>query len=164
MTNSGIRPPKPATPRRRSLKMFRTKTITFEELQAKKYSLLEGTLKHLRNHWPAMHEELSKASKGRYGSDRIGPILVAQIELVIEKVKKDYETKIDRLYRENHRTVKEHQEELDKLKKEKKETDLKVKLLTLSNEELQRKMDAQNDLVASQYEQIQNLTGSTSKD
>jgi Skp family chaperone for outer membrane proteins len=111
-----------------------------------------------------MHEELIKASKGRYGSDRIGPILVAQIELVIEKVKKDYETKIDRLYRENHRTVKEIQEELDKLKKEKKETDLKVKLLTLSNEELKRKMDAQNDLVASQYEQIQNLTGSTSKD
>ncbi len=50
------------------------------------------------------------------------------------------------------------------LKKEKTETAIKVKLLTLSNEELKRKMDAQNDLVASQYEQIQNLTGGTSKD
>jgi len=144
--------------------MFGAKTITFEELEARRYSLLEGTLAHLGNHWPAMYEELIKASKGRYASDRIGPILVAQIELVIEKVKKDYETRIDRLDRENHRTMKELQEELDKLKKEKKETAIEVKLLTLSNEELQRKMDAQNDLVASQYEQIQNLTGGTSKE
>jgi Skp family chaperone for outer membrane proteins len=143
--------------------MFGAKTITFEELQAKKYSLLEGTLAHLGNHWPAMHEELIKASKGRYTSDHIGPILVAQIELVIEKAKKDYETKINRLYEENHSKVKDLQQELNMLKKEKTETDLKVKLLTLSNEELKRKMDAQNDLVASQYEQIQNLTGSTSK-
>jgi Skp family chaperone for outer membrane proteins len=144
--------------------MFGAKTITFEELEARRYSLLEGTLAHLGKHWPAMYEELIKASKGRYASDRIGPILVAQIELVIEKVKKDYETRIDRLDRENHRTMKELQEELDKLKKEKKETAIEVKLLTLSNEELQRKMDAQNDLVASQYEQIQNLTGGTSKE
>jgi Skp family chaperone for outer membrane proteins len=144
--------------------MFGAKTITFEELEARRYSLLEGTLAHLGRHWPAMYEELIKASKGRYASDRIGPILVAQIELVIEKVKKDYETRIDRLDRENHRTMKELQEELDKLKKEKKETAIEVKLLTLSNEELQRKMDAQNDLVASQYEQIQNLTGGTSKE
>ena len=144
--------------------MFRAKTITFEELQARKYSLLEGTLAYLGNHWPAMYEELIKASRGRYESDRIGPILVAQIELVIEKVKKDYETKIDQLYEENHRKVKDLQEELDMLKKEKTETAIKVKLLTLSNEELKRKMDAQNDLVASQYEQIQNLTGGTSKD
>jgi hypothetical protein len=83
---------------------------------------------------------------------------------VIEKAKKDYETKINRLYEENHRKVKDLQQELNMLKKEKTETDLKVKLLTLSNEELNRKMDDQNDLVASQYEQIQNLTGSTSKD
>lgn len=144
--------------------MFRAKTITFEELEARRYSLLEGTLAHLGNHWPAMHEELIKASKGRYASNRIGPILVAQIELVIEKVKKDYETKINRLNQENYSKVKELQEELDKLKKEKKETAINMKLLTLSNEEHQRKMDAQNDLVASQYEQIQNLTGSTSKD
>jgi hypothetical protein len=144
--------------------MFGAKTITFEELQAKKYSLLEGTLAHLGNHWPAMHEELIKASKGRYGSDRIGPILVAQIELVIEKVKKDYETRINQLYDENRRKVMDLQEELDMLKKEKKETAINMKLLTLSNEEHQRKMDAQNDLVASQYEQIQNLTGGTSKE
>lgn len=144
--------------------MFRPKTITFEELEARKYSLLEATLAHLGNHWPDMHEELIKASKERYSSDRIGPILVAQIELVIEKVKKDYETKINRLNQENYSKVKELQEELDKLKKEKKETAINMKLLTLSNEEHQRKMDAQNDLVASQYEQIQNLTGSTSKD
>ena len=144
--------------------MFGAKTITFEELETRRYSLLEGTLAHLGNHWPAMHEELIKVSKGRYASDRIGPILVAQIELVIEKVKKDYETKINRLYEENYRKVKDLQEELDKLKKEKTETATKVKLLTLSNEELKRKMDAQNDLVASQYEQIQNLTGGTSKE
>jgi len=142
--------------------VFGMKTITFDELQAKKYSLLEGTLAHLRNHWPAMYEELIKASKGRYGSDHIGPLLVAQIELVIEKVKKDYGTRINQLREENHRRVKDLQEELDMLKKEKKETSMKVKLLTLSNEELKRKMHAQNDLIASQYEQIQNLTGSTS--
>ena len=144
--------------------MFGAKTITFEELQAEKYSLLEGTLAHLWPHWPAMHEELIKASKGRYASDRIGPILVAQIELVIEKVKKDYETRITQLNDEKYRKVEDLQEELDKLKKEKKETATKVKLLILSNEELQRKMDAQNDLVASQYEQIQNLTGGTFKE
>lgn len=144
--------------------MFRAKTITFEELQARRYSLLEGTLTHLSDYWPAMYEELIKACRARNESNHIGPILVAQIELVIEKVKKDYETRIDRLYEENRRKVNGLQEELDMLKKEKTETARKMKLLTLSNEELKRKMDAQNDLVASQYEQIQNLTGGTSKE
>ena len=139
----------------------RTKLLSDEEFETLKYSVLKNTLGKLKNHWPTMAEEVIAAADRQYASDRIGNILVAQIELLIDAIKKEHQEQRSTESSRHWESEGALRKELTTLKETNNILELKMKRLEASNKEIQGKLNAQNDLIASLYEQIQSLTGNT---
>lgn len=136
--------------------------ITDQDIQNWKFDAIRQLLAPLKLAWPRIHIELITACDQQYDPSRLGDILVAELSQlleanqIIEKQKQD----------EIREALRKEREEVVRLKLQAERAILENNKLQVEIEqhkniqrEISEKLSAQNELIASQYQQIKNLTG-----
>ena len=109
---------------------------------------IQKLLNPLRNIWPAIHSELIAACEQQYEPSRLGEILAAEFTKLIDQIKDEHAINPKISITSKH----ELEMKIFNLTKDK-------ELISRKYEDIQKRIITQNELIANQYQQIQNLTG-----
>ena len=111
--------------------------------------VIRQLLQPIRDAWPKIHLELCEAMLAQYDPDRLGQILVAEFNKEVDLAKGELAPNIPKLGDKEifkGRDYKSAELIAENLRMQRKFEDIKIRI------------NAQNELIADQYEQIQNLT------
>ena len=136
--------------------------ITENDIHDWKIEAIRQVLAPIKHNWPKIHAELIAACDKNYEPGRLGDVLVAQFGQVLEEIQaaeQNLRNQINDLLREARKEAGELKHHLSEISKENKDVNIKIEKLEKSLQETAGHISAQNELIASLYQQIQNLTG-----
>ena len=141
---------------------FLPNLITEDDIRNWKIEAIRQVLTPIKHNWPKIHAELIAACDKNYEPGRLGDVLVAQFGQLFEEVKSPEQKRRDQindLLREARKEADELKHHLSEISKENKDVNIKIEKLEKSLQETAGHISAQNELITSLYQQIQNLTG-----